>query len=106
MREYEKFYQRRMDGEKEAVRTSSHPTWRGISREQVPWYPSVYEDMCDGCGKCLSFCPNDVFDWGEGNRVLIVEPFNCLVGCDACVKVCPRGAISFPSRTVLENLGR
>jgi NAD-dependent dihydropyrimidine dehydrogenase PreA subunit len=82
------------------------PTWRGVPREQIPWFPTLYADRCDGCGRCLSFCPEGVFaPTSGGDRVEVVEPLACQVGCSACAAVCPRGAIVFPPRTVLEAVG-
>ena len=33
-----------------ARKPSGDGTWRGHPREQIPWYPTVDEDLCDGCG--------------------------------------------------------
>lgn len=81
-------------------------TWRGLPREQVPWFPTLYADRCDGCGRCLSFCPEGVFaPTAGGDKVEVVEPLACHVGCSACAAVCPRAAITFPPPTVLEAIG-
>jgi NAD-dependent dihydropyrimidine dehydrogenase PreA subunit len=81
-------------------------TWRGKPREQVPWYPSIYPERCDGCGDCLVFCEYEVYSWDEAShKAIVVDPFNCLVGCDACAKVCKRGAIRFPPREMLRTFG-
>ena len=81
-------------------------TWRGIPREQIPWFPTLYADRCDGCGRCLSFCPEGVFaPTAEGDKVEVVEPLACQVGCSACAAVCPREAIAFPPPTVLDAIG-
>ncbi|MGC8873630.1 MAG: 4Fe-4S dicluster domain-containing protein [Chloroflexia bacterium] len=77
--------------------------WRGIPREQVPWFPTVYADRCDGCGRCISFCANGVFA-PQGEKVGVVEPFACEVGCNACAAICPRGAIAFPPLSILKTL--
>lgn len=80
---------------------------RDKAREQVPWYPSIYPERCDGCGDCLAFCAYDVYDWAEAShRAIVVDPFNCLVGCDACARVCERGAIRFPPREMLARMDR
>jgi NAD-dependent dihydropyrimidine dehydrogenase PreA subunit len=88
------------------ARRRSPGAWRGKPREQVPWYPSIYPERCDGCGDCLVFCEYEVYDWDEAShKAIVVDPFNCLVGCDACARVCKRGAIRFPPREMLRSLG-
>lgn len=82
-------------------------TWRGMPRQQVPWFPTLYAERCDGCGRCLAFCPNAVFALtADGAQVEVVAPLACQVGCNACTAVCPQEAIAFPSPAVLESLGK
>ncbi len=70
-----------------------------IPRESIPWYPTVNTDVCTGDRACLDFCRNGVFEWDEVNEHPIVRnPYNCVLGCDACAQVCPSGAIAFPSQ--------
>lgn len=65
-------------------------TWRGLPREQVPWFPTVYADRCDGCGRCLAFCPNSVYALtADGAKVEVAAPLACVVGCSACTAICP-----------------
>ncbi len=83
---------------------------------------SINEDICNGCGDCLSVCPNkkipSEFECGLGKRSAIYVPFpqavpntptvdreNCTLfrsrrktGKDACMKcqaACQKGAINF-----------
>jgi NAD-dependent dihydropyrimidine dehydrogenase PreA subunit len=79
------------------------PPWRGIPRERIPWFPTVYADRCDGCGRCISFCANGVFAM-QGEKAIVVEPLACEVGCDACAGICPQEAIAFPSLSILKAL--
>ncbi len=60
---------------------------------------SVYinTDICNGClkrqeGCCEEVCPGDLFYRKEGKAV-IREPADCW-DCFACVKACPRSALS------------
>ena len=69
----------------------------GIPRENIPWYPTINEQLCTSCGSCLDFCSNSVFEQGEV-AMHVTQPYNCVVGCSSCVKVCPSDAISFPSK--------
>ena len=76
--------------------------WNGVPREQIPWYPAVDLERCDGCGKCLRYCSYGVFESkGEPPRPEVVNPLACLVGCDSCARICPREAIQFPPRGIL-----
>ncbi|MBC7264452.1 MAG: hypothetical protein H5T64_08875 [Chloroflexi bacterium] len=101
LREYNAFC-RKGEGERAAPQ---YKPWRGIPREQVPWYPVIHEEQCDGCGKCLKFCSFGVYAWNEAqDKVVVAEPFNCMVGCNACAATCDRDAIFFPPRSMLEGL--
>ena len=73
-----------------------------IPREKIPWFPGVDYDLCTGDQECFHFCKNDVFAWDEENRRPIVQnPYNCVVGCQACINICPAAAIHFPSKEEL-----
>jgi CDP-4-dehydro-6-deoxyglucose reductase len=100
-REYRKYVEERMSGRKpEAV---DYGQWQGHPREHIPWFPTIAEDQCDGCGACLEFCSFGVFQATEDGKVAVVEPFKCQVGCSSCVNVCPPRAITFPPRSILET---
>jgi NAD-dependent dihydropyrimidine dehydrogenase PreA subunit len=110
LREYRRYWKQEREkdqGTEMRIRRISPRAWRGKPREQVPWYPSVYPDRCDGCGGCLAFCTFGVYDLDEAsNKAIVVDPFNCVVGCDSCAKVCKRGAIRFPPREMLAQRDR
>lgn len=79
----------------------------GIPREEIPWYPTVDYDNCAGCQDCLEFCPNAVYVWDDNDHhPLVVNPYNCVVGCSACAQMCPMEAISFPTREEMVALMR
>jgi len=72
----------------------------------IPWFPIIDESKCIGCGACVKFCQHEVFKL-EGNppKAKVVNPYNCVVGCNACDKICPQGAISHPDmREVIEKV--
>ena len=88
-------------------------TYYGIPREEIPWFPKIETDKCVGCLECANFCRNGVFVVEENTnpdkaakstweklrkRPKIVNPFNCVVGCSACAKLCKMEAIKFPER--------
>lgn len=83
-------------------RHHGYGTWRGYPREQVPWYPTVDEDLCNGCGACLKLCRSEVLGPTENGKVRVVDPFACVVGCSSCANLCKPGAIIFPPRSLLE----
>lgn len=74
--------------------------YMGIAREEIPWYPTIDEDLCTNCGACLDFCSNEVFEQGDMTTI-VTNPYNCVVGCSACAKECPVAAISFPKKEEL-----
>lgn len=72
-------------------------TWRGIPREEIPWYPTIDPDRCTGCRTCVDFCPNDALEFDEAaGKTVVRNPFNCVVECSTCGILCPEGAIRFP----------
>lgn len=59
------------------------------------WYPVVDYSRCSGCGQCMEFCLFGVYSRQE-DAVVATSPDNCKLGCPACARVCPQGAIMFP----------
>lgn len=102
VREYASYSAQRESG------ATPHKTqsWHGISRQRIPWFPLVDETLCDGCDKCLEFCPNGVYTRDSGGTMRVANPMSCEVGCDACARLCPPGAITFPPRDMLSSLLR
>jgi len=70
--------------------------WHGISRDKINWNPEIEESKCIGCGLCVTTCGRGVykFDFKE-NKPEVVNPNNCLVGCQTCSNLCPAKSISF-----------
>lgn len=79
--------------------------WKGIPREDIPWYPTVDTQKCIGCKVCFNFCKHDVYSWDEkNNKPKVSEPFGCVVGCSSCAGLCPQEAISFPPLSILKEI--
>ncbi len=76
--------------------------WRDARKEHRPWFPTLFEPKCDGCGKCLDVCPNGVLGWNaDETKVLVLEPYECAPACQRCAQACPLGAIVMPPMAVL-----
>ena len=77
--------------------------WFGISRIEIEWFPTINYDKCISCMACLNKCKKGVFV-EENGKPKVTNPYNCVVGCTGCQKVCPNEAISHPPREYLEKL--
>ena len=70
--------------------------WHEINREEIDWHPAVDESACIGCGLCATTCGRGVYKFDFDNKKSkVVNPNNCLVGCQTCANLCPAKAISF-----------
>jgi len=78
IREYRIYYQKRSGGK--AVIAKDYGTWEGHPRENIPWFPTISVELCDGCGKCLEVCPKEVFKMDETGKArahgIQVEPIS------------------------------
>ncbi|MDY4681936.1 MAG: 4Fe-4S binding protein [Lachnospiraceae bacterium] len=45
---------------------------------------------CDGCGKCLSACPQSCID--RSRTPAVIDQSRCL-HCGSCMSICPAGAV-------------
>jgi len=52
---------------------------------------TVDEELCAGCGLCVSLCPYEARQMDEETRIAHVVEILCR-GCGLCVTVCPNGA--------------
>ncbi|WP_419787652.1 4Fe-4S dicluster domain-containing protein [Pseudodesulfovibrio sp.] len=53
---------------------------------------TVYPDWCKGCGICVEFCPNKVFEISELGKATVVREQEC-IHCGFCELHCPDFAI-------------
>ncbi len=83
------------------IRKGGYGTWRGHPRESVSWFPTVNDELCDGCGVCLKLCSTHCLAPTEEGKVWVVDPFACVVGCSSCAGICKPKAITFPPRSML-----
>ena len=76
-------------------------------REMIAWFPTINNELCIGDWECFNFCKSDVFKWDEAEgRPIVANPYKCVLGCDACMQICPVAAITFPSRRELRRMIR
>jgi len=86
------------------AQAGSGPTWRGVPRREVPWYPTIDRDACNGCGACEELCSFGVLQRErDGATVKVRRRYACVVGCDLCSSVCERDAIAFPRLSVVDR---
>ncbi len=77
----------------------SDGTFMGVSRERIPWFPTIDYGRCNFCMECDTFCPHQVFERREGSPSLVVAyPDHCVVFCRACARTCAPDALSFPDK--------
>lgn len=99
--EYNRFYSVKTGGLGAASR--DYGQWEGYPRENIPWFPTVSPELCNGCGKCLEICPKNVFKMDATGKVVVNEPFLCIVGCCICKSACDPEAILMPSMDMLDS---
>jgi NAD-dependent dihydropyrimidine dehydrogenase PreA subunit len=92
--EYKKFRHQRREEREES--------FKGIPRDEIPWFPKVDHSKCSGCTSCIEFCAQGVFYFAEG-RSHVVRPYGCIVGRSSCRSFCPEQAISFPTQAELRE---
>jgi len=78
-------------------------TYLGLPRREIRWFPEIKYNSCvANCTVCFEKCGHGVFS-KRGNKVIVAQPYECIVGCESCNHHCPVGAISFPSRDELRQ---
>ncbi len=79
-------------------------------REDIPWFPTINPDLCNGCADCKVLCKPGVFEPGPPDpegihrpKFLVAHPYQCIVLCDRCVSICTSGAIKLPPKEDFEK---
>jgi len=74
--------------------------------EMDPFVAQVDEELCAGCGTCLTVCPYEAITHDASRRVAAVSEALC-TGCGTCAGTCPSNAIQqagFNDRQVMAEL--
>ncbi len=90
----------------EASRMMKNPhKFMGVPRDQIDWFPTINYEKCNGCGDCVTFCAHGVYEQ-EAEKIVIIKPMNCVVFCQACLKMCPidEAMIFQPKKEVLKQI--
>ncbi len=77
-------------------------SYKGIPRDEIPWFPKVDPKKCSGCSSCVEFCSQGVFTFDGKSHV--TKPYNCVVGKSSCRAFCPEKAIAFPTQAELKAI--
>lgn len=64
----------------------------GGQEEQARMRVRLFGKWCKGCGLCIAFCPQEVFEADAEQHPVVKHPERC-VGCQWCVIHCPDFAI-------------
>ena len=85
---------------------ASSATFMGVPRTEIPWWPTIDYEKCNYCMECDKFCPHKVFERKENEekKLIITNPYNCVVFCRACAKLCEPDALSFPNKKEITKL--
>jgi NAD-dependent dihydropyrimidine dehydrogenase PreA subunit len=88
--------------EESAAKENPHK-FMGVPREEIDWFPTIDYSKCNDCGECSRFCAHGVYAI-ENGKVKVVNPKNCVVFCQACLKMCPKpGAMLFQTKSDVLN---
>lgn len=53
----------------------------------------IFSKWCKGCGLCVAFCPERVFETDPNGRTVVAHPERC-IACMWCYHHCPDFAIA------------
>ena len=70
------------------------------SRAKDPAEILIREDLCTGCGLCVSVCKDFSLEIRDDKVRKAAQPcFGC-IGCGHCMAICPTGAVKISGRTL------
>jgi len=60
----------------------------------------IHEEICSGCGLCVSVCKNFSLEIKNNKAVMSSSSVFGCIGCGHCMAICPTGAIEINGRTL------
>ena len=60
--------------------------------------PRVDKKTCQGCGDCVSYCPEAAIDYDTERKADI--DYDVCKGCGVCANVCPKHAIKMERTSI------
>jgi Fe-S-cluster-containing hydrogenase component 2 len=75
------------------------PTSRGNAITTV----TIDEKICNGCGLCVTACPDKNIIVKGKKAIFELNPYFGCIGCGHCMAICPRGAIAIHGRAIDAN---
>ncbi len=60
----------------------------------------IHEEICSGCGLCVSVCKNFSLEIKNDKAVMSSSSVFGCIGCGHCMAICPTGAIEINGRTL------
>lgn len=62
-------------------------------------------ERCIGWGLCVTSCGRGVFSFDyDTKKVVVANPYQCMVGCSTCGTICSQDALEFPSPGYIRHL--
>ncbi len=76
----------------------------GVDRKHIDWFPIIDYTKCNHCKDCVEFCAHGVYTIND-EKVEVKNPKDCVVFCQACIKMCPKDALIFQDKkSVLKQI--
>ncbi len=80
----------------EHVRKLGEPVTDRAKADDLPFAQVEISDRCNGCGRCVTFCPTGALkSYEEGDRQVIDFSLGHCLACNLCRDICPEGAIVY-----------
>ena len=75
----------------------------GKKEQHTNGQPTIHEDMCRGCRRCMRECANNGLLFDEETKKMHIDGANC-VGCGRCIGACNFDAIEFENWAATKDL--